>query len=153
MCVAAGQDMHELIAENRRLISEISALRTQVGATSMHPVEPKPITSAMARLMAVENEMLGTFPAGFEDNRTAGSVERFDNGTEAVMAERDFPSLMGGFVPSIGQAPLTSMTQQNEPNSQWSVPPELIPASWLQENEIPWDSIPWLCDTIEGYVT
>lgn len=152
MCVAAARDMQNLLAENRRLVSEISALRTQVGATSTYPVEPKPITPAMARLMGVGNEMLGTFPAGFEDNGTAGSTERFDNGNEAVVAERDFPLLMGDFVPSLGQAPLASMTQQNESNTQWSLPPELISASWLQENEISLDSIPWLCDTVEGYV-
>lgn len=152
MCVAAGRDMQDLIAENRRLVSEISALRTQVGAASTSSVEPKPITPAMARLMGVENEVLGTFPAGFEDNRTAESVERIHHGNEAVMAEQDFPLLMGDFVPSLGQASFTSMTQQNESTTPWAAPPELIPTSWLQEGEISWDSVPWLCDTTEGYV-
>lgn len=152
MCVAAGRDMQDLLAENRRLVSEISALRTQVGAASTFRAEPKPVTSAMARLMGVENEVLGTFPAGFDDNRTGESVERFHNGNEAVMAERDFPLLMGDVVPSLGQASFTPMTEQNESNTPWTAPPELIPTSWLQESEISWDSIPWLCDTIEGYV-
>lgn len=152
MCVAAGRDMQDLLAENRRLVSEISALRTQFGATSTSLVEPKPITAAMATLMGVENEVLGTFPAGFEDNRTTESVERFHDGKEAVMAERDFPLPVGDFVPSLGQASFTPMTEQNESNTLWAAPPESIPTSWLQESEISWDSIPWLCDTIEGYV-
>lgn len=152
MCVAAGRDMQDLLAENRRLISELCALRTQIGATSTSPVEPKPVTSAMARLMGVENEVLGSFPAGFEDNRIGDSVERFDNGNEAVMPERDFPLVMGDFVPSLGQAPLRSMTEQNDSNIPWTMSPEVIPTSWFQESEISWDSIPWLCDTIEGYV-
>lgn len=152
MCVAAGRDMHDLLAENRRLVSEISALRIQFGAVATSPIEPRAITPAMARLMAVENEVLGTFPAGFEDSRTAESVERLHDGNEAVMAERDFPLLMGDFVPSLGQASFTSMTQQNESNTPWAAPPELIPTSWLQESEISWDSVPWLCDTTEGYV-
>lgn len=152
MCVAAGRDMQDLLAENRRLVSEISALRTQFGATSTFLAEPKPVTSAMATLMGVENEVLGTFPAGFEDNKTAESVEHLHDGNESVIAERDSSLLMGDFVPSLGQASFTSMTQQNESNTPWAAPPESIPTSWLQETEISWDSIPWLWDTTEGYV-
>ncbi|KAG6361192.1 hypothetical protein INS49_009416 [Diaporthe citri] len=152
MCVAAGRDMQDLLAENRRLVSELRALRTQIRATSSSPVEPKPVTPAMARLMGVENEVLGTFPAGFEDKKPCGSVECFDNGNEATMAEQDFPFRMGDFVPSLDQDPLTSMTEQNGSNLQWTAPPELIPTSWFQESEIPWDSIPWLCNAVEGYV-
>lgn len=152
MCIAAGQDMQDLLEENRRLVSEITALRAQVGTTSPFLVEPKPVTTAMARLMGVENEVLGTFPDGFYDNRNGESVDRLDNGNEGVMVERDFPLLVGNLLPSHGQAHLTSMTEQNESNTPWTVPTELIPASWYQESEISWDSIPWLYDTMEGFV-
>lgn len=152
MCIAAGRDMQDLVEENRRLVSEITALRAQVGATSPFLVEPKPVTAAMARMMGVENEVLGTFPARFYDNRNTESVDRLDNGREAIMGESDFPSLMGDLLPSHGPAHLTSVTEQNESNTPWTVPTELIPTSWYQEGEISWDSIPWLYDTTEGFV-
>lgn len=152
MCMAAGRDMQDLVAENNRLVSEINALRTQVGASSTLPVEPKPITAAMARLMEVENKAPETVPTGFENNRAGESVERSDKGNEAVTGGQDFPLLMGDFLPSIDHHHLTSMTEQNELNAPWAAPPELIPTSWYQESEISWDNIPWLYDTIEGYI-
>lgn len=152
MCMAAGRDMQNLVAENRRLVSEINTLRVQAGAPSTLPVEPKPITAAMARLMEVENEAPGTVPSGFEDNRTGESVERSDNGNEAVTGGRDFPLLMGDFVPSLSHDHFISMTEQNESITPWTVPPELVPAPWYQESEISWDSTPWLYDTMESYI-
>lgn len=152
MCIAAGRDMQELLEENRRLVSEITALRAQVGATSPFLIEPKPVTEAMSRLIGVQNEVLGTFPAGFYDNRNAESVDRLENGHEAIVGEQDFPLLMGELLPSHGPAHLTSVTEQTESNTPWTVPTALIPTSWYQESQISWDSIPWLYDTTEGFV-
>lgn len=149
MCMAAGRDMQDLLAENRRLVSELSALRAQVGSTSTFPVEPRPITPAMEKLLGVENQLLGACPTGFEDQRAIESGECFDSCNKAGTGDRDLPLLIGDFVPPLGQAHLTERSESNTP---WSAVPNLISTSWYQECEIPWDSIPWPCDATEGYI-
>lgn len=150
--MTAGRDMQNVVAGNRCLVSEVSALRAQIGAASTLPVDLKRITAAMARLMEVENEVFGTALTAFENNRTGGSVEPSDKGNEAVTGGQDFSLFMGNFVPSIGHDNLTSMTEQDDLNAIWAAPPEVIPTSWNQESEILWDYIPWLYDTIQGYI-
>lgn len=68
MCIAAAQDMQELLAENQRLVSEINGLHSGQGASRAPPALVKPVSEAMAQLMGVQYEDLGIFPAGFGDN-------------------------------------------------------------------------------------
>ncbi|BCS23737.1 basic helix-loop-helix domain-containing protein [Aspergillus puulaauensis] len=68
MCIAAGRDMQDLLAENNRLVAEVTALRAQAGFTGIAPCAPRPITEPMTELMSVKDEVYGRFPAGFGDN-------------------------------------------------------------------------------------
>ncbi|KAL4793074.1 hypothetical protein BDV19DRAFT_391515 [Aspergillus venezuelensis] len=68
MCLAAAQEMEELVAENSRLVSQLNSLcATGWGAVLPNAIQ-RPVTEPMLRLMAVKNEVYGTFPAGFGDN-------------------------------------------------------------------------------------
>ncbi|KAF4964564.1 hypothetical protein FSARC_7523 [Fusarium sarcochroum] len=70
LCLAAAQDMQDLLAENRQLILEVNALRAQVMGPAAPLVQAKPMTEAMAQLAETKNHVFGTFPAGFGDNPT-----------------------------------------------------------------------------------
>jgi regulator of replication initiation timing len=67
VCLAADLDMQELLAENRRLVSEVNAFRAQVGGPAVPHVQAKPMTEAMKQLAETKNHVFGTFAAGFGD--------------------------------------------------------------------------------------
>lgn len=67
MCIAAAQDMQALLAQNRRLISELNAMHVQVAGTAIS-IQPTPVSESMMKLMDVKHEVFGQFPAGFGDN-------------------------------------------------------------------------------------
>lgn len=68
MCIAAGRDMQDLLADNSRLVAEVNALRAQAGCAGIAPCAPRPVTEPMTQLMSVKDEVYGKFPAGFGDN-------------------------------------------------------------------------------------
>lgn len=67
LCLAADRDMQELIAENRRLVSEVNCLRAQTQGPAAPVVQPKPVTEAMKQLAETKSQVFGTFAAGFGD--------------------------------------------------------------------------------------
>ncbi|KIW06101.1 hypothetical protein, variant [Verruconis gallopava] len=91
MCIAAAQGVQDLLAENDRLVSEVNALRAQLGETILPPREPMPATEAMIELMAVKDEVYGEFPAGFGDNWAYSPQEAHYNPA---------PAEIGGRIPS-----------------------------------------------------
>ncbi|KAM0205198.1 hypothetical protein ACHAQD_009217 [Fusarium lateritium] len=68
MCLAAAQDMHDVLAENNRLVAEVNAWRAQFGEHGAPPAQLKPMTESMIQLEEVKNQVFGTFNAGFGDN-------------------------------------------------------------------------------------
>ncbi|CAG7566200.1 unnamed protein product [Fusarium equiseti] len=67
LCLAADRDMQDLLAENRRLVAQINAIRVQVNGPGVVPVEAKPVTETMKQLAETKNQTFGTFAAGFGD--------------------------------------------------------------------------------------
>jgi hypothetical protein len=68
LCLAAAQDMQDLIAENNRLVAEVNTWRAQFGEPGAPLALAKPMTEAMTQLAEVKNHVFGTFNAGFGDN-------------------------------------------------------------------------------------
>ncbi|KAL4938886.1 hypothetical protein BDV06DRAFT_225569 [Aspergillus oleicola] len=68
MCLVAAREMEELVAENSRLVSQLNALCATAWGTLLPKARQRPVTDPMVRLMAVKDEVYGTFPAGFGDN-------------------------------------------------------------------------------------
>ncbi|KAL4910538.1 hypothetical protein BDW74DRAFT_172009 [Aspergillus multicolor] len=68
MCLTAGRDMEELLAENNRFVAEVNSLRSRVYGPGAPMAAPRPVANAMAQLMSVKDEIYGEFPAGFGDN-------------------------------------------------------------------------------------
>jgi hypothetical protein len=67
LCVAAAADVRALLRENGRLAAELNAARRRHPRPDA-PVDPLPVTDALAQLMDIEAEAAGEFPAGFGDN-------------------------------------------------------------------------------------
>ncbi|RBR15934.1 uncharacterized protein FIESC28_07136 [Fusarium coffeatum] len=67
LCLAADRDMQDLLAENRRLVDQINAIRIQVNGPGVMPMEAKPVTETMKQLAETKNQVFGTFAAGFGD--------------------------------------------------------------------------------------
>jgi hypothetical protein len=67
LCLAADRDMQDLLAENRRLVTQINTIRVQVNGPGVVPVEAKPVTETMKQLAETKNQVFGTFAAGFGD--------------------------------------------------------------------------------------
>lgn len=67
LCLAADRDMQDLLAENRRLVNQINAIRVQVNGPAVVPMEAKPVTETMKQLAETKNQVFGTFAAGFGD--------------------------------------------------------------------------------------
>ncbi|GKU06054.1 hypothetical protein FLAG1_09419 [Fusarium langsethiae] len=67
MCLAVDSDMQELLAENRRLVSEVNCLRAQVEGPTAPVIQPKSPTETMKQLAETRNHVFGTFSAGFGD--------------------------------------------------------------------------------------
>ncbi|KAM0425372.1 hypothetical protein ACHAPT_009429 [Fusarium lateritium] len=133
MCIAAARDMQELIAENRQLVSEVNALRKEVGGPAAPPVHASCVTEAMEQLAGVEHQVLGTFPAGFGDN-WAGDSPQADDAvrSEAPQEVHDVTSSMGDFFSAPAQQTSTGISPDNgiHVTSGQLAPP--IPASGYQ---------------------
>lgn len=126
LCVDAARDMQDVISENRRLASELNALRSQVGA-GPPLAEPRPVTEAMARLMGVKDEVYGVFNNGFGDNWAAEAegTQRSRSGT----ADHDVRLAVDGFFPAAGQQHtyLAQLSPPAEPNPLGGDMPFAIP--------------------------
>ncbi|KAK0100210.1 hypothetical protein ONS95_008549 [Cadophora gregata] len=68
MFLAAASEVQTLIAENLELIAEVNRWRGQFSDRS--PCQPKPLGDGVLALLKVDQEVFGTFPAGFGDNST-----------------------------------------------------------------------------------
>ena len=129
MCIAAAQDMQELLAENSRLASELNALCSQPGESGIPLSKARPLTEAMVQLMNVPNEVYGKFPAGFGDNGACDSIT-FQPNSDRTSGEDEEArlSLRGSF--STAEQPYhTQPPATNEPNTLCTEPPRAIPAS------------------------
>ena len=91
LCIAAARDVRKLLAENARLASELSALRTRDGESDIPPIGSMHITEAMAGLMGIESEDMGKFPDGFGETwagRPLGDAPSKDEGTRGEGEDR-----------------------------------------------------------------
>jgi regulator of replication initiation timing len=68
LCLAAAQDMQDVVAENNRLVAEVNAWRSQFGEPGAPLTQVNLMTEAMMQLAEVKNHVFGTFNAGFGDN-------------------------------------------------------------------------------------
>ncbi|KAL4965779.1 basic helix-loop-helix domain-containing protein [Aspergillus stella-maris] len=89
MCLAAAQEMEEVIAENSRLVAQLNALSATGWGSLLPNATQRPVTEPMLRLMAVKDEVYGTFPAGFGDNwahNSSPSSTDINGATEPISA-------------------------------------------------------------------
>lgn len=68
MCIAAANDVQDLLAENQRLVSEVNTLRQGTYGSIIASETPKPVTKPMMTLMSVKDEVFGNFSVGFGDS-------------------------------------------------------------------------------------
>ncbi|KAL0933430.1 uncharacterized protein CTRU02_212393 [Colletotrichum truncatum] len=136
MCIAAAADMQDLLAENRRLVSEINTMRSQFGGPL---TEARPVTEPMAWLMSVKDEVYGTFPAGFGDNWAEGSSEDLQPG--GGIADQDVSLPVDGFFTPGDQAYLARLSPPDEPNPLPNEVAVTMPASDYQQ--VPWGFMPY----------
>ncbi len=69
------------MAENLELVTEVNRWREQCGVPGSPPCQPKPVGDAVSTLLAVDQDVLGTFPGGFGDNSN-GDDHDDDHGVE-----------------------------------------------------------------------
>ncbi|KAL4951174.1 hypothetical protein BDW69DRAFT_186648 [Aspergillus filifer] len=88
VCLSAARELEELVAENSRLVSQLNALSATGWGSLLPNATQRPITEPMLRLMAVRDEVYGTFPAGFGDNwaHNASQPSNDINGATQAMA-------------------------------------------------------------------
>lgn len=125
MCVAAAQDMQNLIAENARLVSELNAFRAQLGNVGMPPLELSPITKPMTQLMNVKNEVSGEFPAGFGDNWAYTNRETPRTGSDSSVDDEEARRSLDGSIVAparLFHAPLSVQEELPMPYIDFSDP-------------------------------
>lgn len=127
MCIAAARDMQELLAENAQLVSEVNALRSQMGVGI--GVQPKQVTAAMAQLLSVEHETLGTFPAGFGDNHAyqPGETVMETSTTTTTTTTTTLPAIRGHCGGSSGDPPADDPPIEVGPHRPFAVSPQQYP--------------------------
>ncbi|RGP76681.1 hypothetical protein FLONG3_5121 [Fusarium longipes] len=84
LCLAADQDMQELLAENRRLVSEVNALRAHAVGPAVPLAQARPVTEAMKQLAETKSHVFGAFAEGFGDRWVEkASKARMETGVDA----------------------------------------------------------------------
>lgn len=106
MCIAAGHDMQDLLAENERLRSEINALRLQTGVSAI-PLERRPVSEAMSQLMQIGQESYEAPSSGSISAGSNDSPEYYAPSRSEISAE--MPLLYPGHSPSCLNQPFESM--------------------------------------------
>lgn len=74
MCLAAAEEIQELLAERDELLDEINRWRVASGAP-ITPREARPVGENLWKLLDVRNETFGTFPNGFGENPSGDDQE------------------------------------------------------------------------------
>ncbi|KAJ7697455.1 hypothetical protein B0H17DRAFT_1130424 [Mycena rosella] len=85
--LGCAQQIHAMRAEQESVLSEINSLRLQVGIT--HHKEVEALNAEALEILAVEDEVFGTFPAGFGDNGDDANDGDDDMGVDAGEEGRD----------------------------------------------------------------
>ncbi|KAF8849550.1 hypothetical protein BDZ45DRAFT_229851 [Acephala macrosclerotiorum] len=67
MCLAAASELQSILAENIQLVAEVNSWREQYGV-GIGLRSAKPVGDAVQALLKVDQQVFGTFPAGFGDN-------------------------------------------------------------------------------------
>lgn len=145
MCISVAQDLRDLLAENHRLVSEINALRLQLGGPGAPSYMVKPVTEAMSQLMGVEDKVIEAFPAEFGGNwasEFAESQPEIGYGIVIDESETRLPLLNDISLPN-EQTCQPQIPPQSELNmlpsevSQTMPPPDVSSQQSLQSG--PWD--------------
>ncbi|KAJ4118946.1 hypothetical protein NW768_010688 [Fusarium equiseti] len=92
LCLAADRDMQDLLAENRRLVDQINAMRVQVNGPGVMPMEAKPVTETMKQLAETKNQVFGTFAAGFGDKWVEKASQSHSQSQTETGAVHDIPA-------------------------------------------------------------
>ncbi|KAM0559922.1 hypothetical protein ACHAPJ_003872 [Fusarium lateritium] len=137
ICLAAAQDMQDLLVENRQLILEVNALRTQVMGPAALPVQAKPMTEAMGQLAETKNHVFGTFPAGFGDN-SPDDVTTTPPETSREPYEVTPPIDHSYIAPS--QQTTLNLAAENSQGSIEQMPPASLPVSAYQDPQANYDT-------------
>lgn len=86
MCIAAANDLQNLLAENNRLVLEINAFRSQVGGATLKPML---VTEAMAQLIDVKDSACNNSPREFSEYWIHDSPESgIDSGSGPLVSDR-----------------------------------------------------------------
>ncbi|KAF9872384.1 hypothetical protein CkaCkLH20_10211 [Colletotrichum karsti] len=141
VCMSAAADMQDMIEENRRLVSELNALRAEVGGPL---VEARPVTEAMSQFMEIKDAVYGTFPNGFGESSAVEPVEnqRSRSGT----ADQELQLSMDELFPSPEVNYLDQLSSHDERNLMPAEVPLALPLSLPQDpaQDTAWDTMPSL---------
>ncbi|KAF4345058.1 hypothetical protein FBEOM_932 [Fusarium beomiforme] len=100
ICIAAANDMQDIVDQNHQLVAEVNALRAQIGGASMPRAQVKPMSQALTQLAETKNHVFGTFPVGFGDNWAENYSQVQHETTREVESSTDNP--YPPFVPQTG---------------------------------------------------
>ncbi|KAE8446526.1 hypothetical protein EG329_011858 [Mollisiaceae sp. DMI_Dod_QoI] len=109
MCLAAASEIQAILAENIELTAEVNSWREQYGVAGMAPRQVRPVSDAILALLKVDQQVLGTFPAGFGDNGTG--EERDDQGVEngiTLEMEEQRDTIQSEFPPQAEMHPVSN---------------------------------------------
>lgn len=124
LCLAADRDMQDLLAENRRLVAQINAIRVQVNGPGVVPMEAKPVTETMKQLAETKNQVFGTFAAGFGDKWVEKASQSQSQSQTQTAAVHNIPPTAIRPAP-IEQASFTTSSTGLTPEIDPVVPPTL----------------------------
>ncbi|KAH6951807.1 hypothetical protein DER45DRAFT_388294 [Fusarium avenaceum] len=133
LCLAAAQDMQDLVSENNWLVAEVNAWRAQFGGPGMSLAPVKPMTEAMIQLSEVKNQVFGTFNAGFGDNWVENTTQSEPNTSfelHDTMQSVDDP------YPDLGQQTYANLPPQHMQTNIETLAPSLLPSSTPPEYDI-----------------
>ncbi|CZR56419.1 uncharacterized protein PAC_06307 [Phialocephala subalpina] len=93
MCLAAASEIRSILAENIELIAEVNGWREQYGV-GLGSRQVKPVNDAVQSLLEIDQQVFGTFPAGFGDNGPGEGHEEqeAENGSTPQMEEHREPT-------------------------------------------------------------
>ncbi|KAJ5159531.1 uncharacterized protein N7482_006535 [Penicillium canariense] len=119
MCLAAAEDVRDLVAENHRLIAQLNELRFLAGKPSTLASQPKPLTEGILQLMDVPNQVCGQFPAGFGDNWACETHEAKAQPTRSTTSaiEDAEPFASAGVIPWEVGPPIHGQAVDNHENA------------------------------------
>lgn len=127
ICIAAAHDMDHLLAENKRLISEVVSLRLQLGLPGQPAPEPMPVTEAMTYLANVQDEIYGSFPGGLENNWAGDGRESQTGRSDRSTVEEEGRLSSDAFLPLSEPSYHPQAYTQNEQNALCVQPLDSLP--------------------------